>query len=121
MKLVPLELKEALKRAESYPWAYITELSRIYSGPTPEAPDMAEWVEAHFFDTVSELRFLPEEDGLAATLLTEDADDCWIDESATLLLPEGKRNARIRKYIQADADGQAYVAAVRFVAKEDAE
>lgn len=121
MKIEQMTTAAALALAKTLPYAFITETSRVFFGPTPEAFAFQEWTEAHFFDKDRELRFLPEADGLAATLLTEEASDRFIDETASLLLPEGKQTARIRRYILADEDGQAYIAAVRFVAKEDDE
>lgn len=118
--------KAALELAKQLPYAFITELSHVYFGPTPENLDTTEWTEAHFFDETRELRFLPGE-GLPPTLLTEESGDRFFDERPTFDgqtaagLPNGGKNILIRKYIKADGDGQAYIAAVRFTAKEDVE
>ena len=59
--------------------------------------------------------------------LTEESGDRFFDERPTFDgqtaagLPNGGKNILIRKYIKADGDGQAYIAAVRFTAKEDVE
>lgn len=119
MRIEAMSMDSALQLAKAFPRAWITELSCVHFGATPEQLDPSEWTEAHFFNSTQELRFMPEQDGLVATLLSEDADDTVIDEIATLVLPSGAGKARIRKIIQTDRDGQAYIAAVRFVAQEE--
>lgn len=127
MKLEPLTLEAALELAAEFPLAYITELSRVSFGFVPMELNPVEWVEAHFFDSTRELRFLPGDDGLVATLLTEEAGDRFVDDNpifdnhAFAGLPDVEKRVFIRKYIQSDEDGQAYISAVRFVGKENAE
>ena len=124
MKIECLSHDAAMAMAGQLPCAWITELSRVYYGPTPEALNPDEWIEAHFFGSNQELRFT---DGAKdATLLTQEKDDLFIDETVNLDSAVMKGNAgadrrvMIRKYIRTDEDGQAYISEVRLVAEEDA-
>ena len=124
MKLERMNFDAALELAKRLPFAYITELSQFHFGATPETLEPAEWAEAHFFDGTRELRFLPEEDALVPTLLTEESDDRFVDEIPGFMASDkslDRKSILIRKYIRTDEDGQAYIAAVRFTVKEDAE
>lgn len=124
MKLERMTFDAALELAKKLPLALITELSCFHFGATPETLEPAEWTEAHFFDGTRELRFLPEEDALVPTLLTEESDDRFVDEIPGFMASDkslDRKSILIRKYIRTDEDGQAYIDAVRFTVKEDAE
>lgn len=124
MKTEYLSYDAAIAVAKQLPFAWITEFSRVYYGSTPETLNPDEWIEAHFFGSSQELRFT---DGAKdATLLTQDNNDLYIDETVNLTSAVTKgdsvtdRRVLIRKIIRTDKDGQAYIDAVRLVTEEDA-
>ena len=116
MKIETVDVSSGLKIARNQPYALITELSRVTYGLTPPELDHTEWVEAHFFGLIQEVRFLPRDSGLEVTVLTEEESDITIDYTADV---RGATGFLARKYIEVDEDGQSYIAAVRLVAKEE--
>lgn len=122
MRIECLPHDTAIAMAEQLPFAWITEFSRIYYGPTPETLNSNEWIEAHFFGPKQELRFMD----MDATLFTQEDNDLFIDETVNLVAaaamddPGENHKVQIRKYIQTDEDGQAHIVAVRLMAEEDA-
>ena len=120
MRLERMSIADGLRLAGEQPCAHIIALSGVYYGPTPAELDPAEWIEARFFGPAREVRFLPGNDGLQATCLTEEPDDRTVDYRAKVVLP-GHAGERLlaRKYLETDEDGQSYIAAVRLVAEEE--
>lgn len=120
MKIELINLSAGIEAARQQPFALIIELSKVTYGPTPKVLDPTEWVEAHFFGALQEVRFLPGDSGLEASVMTEEENDITIDYTAEVILPEGKDTGFLaRKYLSVDEDGQSCIEAVRLVAKED--
>lgn len=122
MDIKQLTYDAAITKAKQLPYAWIIGLSEVYSGHTPETLNPSEWVEAHFFSSSQELRFMAEKEDLRAVLLTQEDGDLFINEDKVVdkSLSNKVQHFLIRKYIQTDRDGQANIAAVRLAVKEDA-
>ncbi|MGN1306355.1 MAG: hypothetical protein ACI4V3_01645 [Faecousia sp.] len=119
MKSEALELQAALAAAKAQPQALIISLSQVTFGAAPAEPDPTEWIEAHFFGQTQEVRFLTDGGHLTASVLTEEENDRFIDETAKVILPDSATKCiRLRKYVAVDEDGQTYIAAVRLTEEE---
>lgn len=100
--------EDALLRAGAFPYAYFTEYSRAYLGRNTEKPDPAELIEARFFGGDAELRLYRTEKGWEALLLSEEEGDEFID-AARRLLPAFGQTLTVRRVLDIDEDGQAYI------------
>ena len=119
MKTEKLELQSALKAAAELPFAVIAELSTVTAGYTPGTLDPAEWVEAHFFDDLCEIRFQHIEGKLEATLIEDMPGDTAIERAVCLPCKFDVPVAVWKKtYLEPDEDGQMQITGVRLAGKE---
>ncbi len=114
----------AIKRFDQYPFGLVYEISRVLFGRTSDMGEIKwdEVTDARFFSDTEELRYFIREGEPAAVLLSEDGDSEFFDEERTLAARFFKagKSVTIRKYINYDEDGQAFVEASRLVSiKED--
>ena len=114
MKTIAIKIEDAPDMAREFPCALIYHLSTATMGPPPAEIQLDDIVEAHFFDSDRELRLISTQMGLEAYLLTEEVGDRYINFKAKLI-PKFGKSMTIRKYIETDADGQSFIAAVRIV------
>ena len=116
MKKYTLDIEQAVALGLAQPYAYITRLSEVTVGPTPPDFSPEELLEARFFGPDREVRIWAGETGLEAICLEDDGQDDFLD------LPNREiRSARfgkeltLRRYLDYDKDGQAYICATRLV------
>ena len=108
-----LEVKEALERGRSFPWAMLRGFSRVTLGNTPPQTDAEELLEACFFSPEAEIRLWREDGTLRAAFLAEEAGDRVLEERRSIENPAFGRALWVRRIIDFDEDGQAYVAGTR--------
>lgn len=120
MKKTTLALDQALRLGLSEPYAYITRLSQVTVGPTPDVCPLEELLEARFFGPEREIRiWLEEDDFFAVSLEDEDQDDCLEDLTRPIRRADCfGADLTLRRYVAYDADGQAYIRDTRLVAKK---
>lgn len=114
MKREKLEAGEALRRGNTLPYGWICALSGVSLGPTPVEISPEELLEARFFGPVEEVRLFRREGELQAAVLTEEPEDQILAET---YLIQNKAlfgsSLTVHQILEADEDGQCYVAAVR--------
>lgn len=114
MKREKLDVQEALRRGSALPYGWICTLSGVSLGPVPEALPLEELIEARLFGPVEEVRLFRREGELQAAALTEEPGDQVLAET----YPIQNRalfgsELTVHQILDADEDGQCYVAAVR--------
>lgn len=116
MKKYTLDIEQAVALGLSQPYACITRLSEVTAGPTPPDFSPEELLEARFFGPQREVRIWAGDTGLEAICLEDDGQDDFLD-----LPPRKIRASRfgkeltLRRYLDYDEDGQAYICATRLV------
>lgn len=126
MKLSKLEsVQEALVKSKSYSYALLYYMSEVKLMEWGEAQDensvnVEELLEARFFDDKGEIHIFEGNSGLNAIEISEtDEEVDAIEETYPIrsifdwTKTHKKPQLVIKKYIQYDSDGQAYVAACR--------
>lgn len=116
MKIEKLTLEKALERAACKSYALITRQSELYLGPTPSPIVLDEILEARFFDRSGEIRFFDDGEGLTAAAVEDDGpDDPRLDDLTTPVIPSFGKSLTVRRYVNFDKDGQAFISAVRLL------
>lgn len=110
-----LEVRQALSRGRTLPYALIRSLSRVTLGPTPAEVDDSELIEARFFDSGEEIRIFQGETGLQAARVWEGAGDTVIERSYRLANTAlFGQSITVRQLLSFDKnDGQAQVSCTR--------
>lgn len=116
MKRYTLELEQAVSLGLDQPYAYITRLSQVTVGPTPREFSLEELVEARFFGPDREVRIYTCEEGLQALCLEDDGQEDYLPPlTRSIRSPRFGRELTLRRYLDYDADGQAYITATRLL------
>ncbi len=114
MKREKLDVQEALRRGSTLPYGWICNLSGVSLGPVPEELPLEELVEARLFGPTEEVRLFRREGTLQAAALTEEPEDRVLAETYSI---QNKAlfgtELTVHQILDADEDGQCYVAAVR--------
>lgn len=110
MKTERMDVNAALERGLVLPFALVRSLSRVALGPTPESVDRLELLEARFFDGREEIRIFRDEAGLQAVRLRSEAGDAALEQDLGLMNPMFGKTLRVRRVLEFDEDGQAYIA-----------
>ena len=128
-----------------FPWAMVQTYSRLYLGVNPLADSRTnleeneltenetdwkqffrdEWklslLEARFFSDTEELRVFREGDDLRAVVVVETDGDRWLDETCEIANKDKfGATVTVRRLIDFDEDGQAYVVFTRLSGWEEA-
>ena len=115
MKKYTLDIEQAVTLGLDQPYAYITRLSEVTVGPTPPAFSPEELLEARFFGPHREVRIWAGEEGVEALCLEDDGQEDFLDLSRQIRTPRFGRELMLRRYLDYDKDGQAYICATRLV------
>lgn len=114
MKREKLDVQEALGRGSALPYGWICTLSGVSLGPVPAELHLEELVEARLFGPTEEVRLFRREGALQAAALTEEPEDRVLAETYSI---QNKAlfgtELTVHQILDADEDGQCYVAAVR--------
>lgn len=110
-----LTVSDAFHQGGNYPFAYIRRLSSVSFGRTPQPVDAEELIEARFFGPDGEIRVFQTEDGLKALLIREEPDEPYRDQAYEIANGKFGKTMTVRNILDADEDGQYYVAATRLL------
>ena len=107
-----LEPREALRRGRALPYGWVCTLSGVTLGPVPAELPLEELLEARFFGPEGEVRLFRREGALQGAALAAEPGEPVIEETYQLQNTAlfGRR-LTVRRVLQADGDGQCYVAA----------
>ena len=114
MKQEIMEASLALAEGLALPYSLIFSYSGVTLGPTPERVDAEELTEAHFFSEEREIRVYRDGGTLKAVSMRDTPEDAGAVTERYRL-----ENARlgewigVKRYLDYDEDGQAYVSARR--------
>lgn len=116
MKKFTLDIEQAVALGLAQPYAYITRLSEVTVGPTPPEFSPAELLEARFFGPDREVRIWAGDTGLEAICLEDDGQDDFLDlPNREIRAARFGKELTLRRYLDYDKDGQAYICATRLV------
>lgn len=116
MKKYTLDIEQAVALGLAQPYAYITRLSEVTVGPTPPDFSPAELLEARFFGPDREVRIWAGDTGLEAICLEDDGQDDFLDlPNREIRAARFGKELTLRRYLDYDKDGQAYICATRLV------
>ena len=118
MRTEEMEVQRALEQGLALPFAWIRTLSAVTLGPTPEALDTAELLEARFFSSQEEIRVFQAGNGLKAVRLIAEAGDREIEERRKLLSLRFGASVSVCHTLAFDEDGQARIAESRLAGWE---
>ncbi|MCD8340864.1 MAG: hypothetical protein LUC87_01775 [Clostridiales bacterium] len=114
VKVEPLSPEEALERGRRLPYALIRCYSSVTLGETPADIDLAEVLEARFFDATREVRLFRQEGALRGAACEQVGDGNYLEECYKLANKDRfGETLTVRRDLWADEDGQTYVAATR--------
>ena len=113
MKYENLELQEGLEKGLKMPYAFISSLSFVKLGYTPENVDLSELIEARFFNDKEEIRIFSNEGILNAVYLKEDAEDRNISKVYILKDSSFGKEITVKYDLDIDGDGQTYIYSTR--------
>lgn len=116
MNVEVLTLQEALHQGAAFPWVLVRSLSRVLLNTpltNPAEFPLKELLEARFFDHSQEIRIFRNQDGLKAIRLQETENDNTIKETYQVNNGALKGLLTLCHVLQADKDGQTYIAATR--------
>ena len=113
MKRENLSVQAALEQGAALPFALLRTWDQVHLGPTPAMlPDVAELVEARFFDEQREIRLFRRDRVLCAASLAGEPGDRTLEETYELEPSFGKALTFCR-LLEQDEDGQTFFAATR--------
>ena len=116
MKKYTLDIEQAVALGLAQPYAYITRLSEVTVGPTPPDISPAALLEARFFGPAREVRIWAGDTGLEAICLEDDGQDDFLDlPNREIRAARFGKELTLRRYLDYDKDGQAYICATRLV------
>lgn len=119
MRRETLDVREALRRGSALPYGWLCTLSGVSLGPAPAEVPLEELLEARFFGPEEEVRLFRREGELQAAALAEEPGDPVITETWPIQNKALFGTAlTVRQILDADEDGQCYVAAVRLAGWE---
>ena len=114
MRREKLDVQEALRRGSALPYGWICTLSGVLLGPVPAELPLEELVEARLFGPTEEVRLFRREGELQAAVLAEEPGDRVLAETYTIQNKALFGNElTVHQILDADEDGQCYIAAVR--------
>ena len=113
MKYENLELQEGLEKGLKMPYAFISSLSFVSLGYTPENIDLSELIEARFFNDKEEIRIYSNEEILNAVYLKEEAEDKNISKVYVLKDNSFGNEITVKYDLDIDEDGQTYIHSTR--------
>lgn len=113
MKYENLELQEGLEKGLKMPYAFISSLSFVKLGHTPENIDLSELIEARFFDNKEEIRIYSNEGILNAVYLKEEVEDRNISKVYILKDNSFGKEITVKYDLDIDEDGQTYIYSTR--------
>ena len=114
MKQEIMEAARALAEGLTLPYSLIFGYSGVTLGRTPERVDEAELLEARFFSPEREIRVYRDAGTLRAVSVSDtDADAEAVTERYQLENPRLGDWLAVRRYLDYDEDGQAFVAVRR--------
>lgn len=115
MKKTVLPADQAIRLGLTLPYAYITRLSQVTVGRTPEQFSDEELLQARFFGPDREIRIWRDEAGLQAVSLEDEAGEQCIDLIRPIRSRAFGRRLTLRRYLDFDEDGQAYIRDTRLI------
>lgn len=113
MELIELEAGQALEQGLRLPYALIRSQSRTTLGPTPQTVDLAQVLEARFFDADREIRLFRRDGELRAAQLRGESGDLCIREQIPIENPRLGAEIAVCQHLDADEDGQTYIKTTR--------
>ena len=113
-----MDVKAALERGKTLPWALVRTQSGAAQGPAPEAVDLAELMEARFFGPQEEIRLFPGESGFQAVRVAGEEGDEELEERRALANSRFGAAVTVRSTLGFDEDGQAYIISARLAGWE---
>lgn len=119
MKMERLTVEEALRRGRALPWALVRSLGGMSLGATPREIDTAELVEACFFDARTEVRLFRRDGALQGAALTGEDGDNALERAYNIENPAYGARLKLSSVLEADEDGQTYIAATRICGWEE--
>lgn len=115
MKKTELTAEQAIRQGLTLPYAYITRLSEVTVGHTPDSFSTEELLEARFFGPDREIRIWHDADGFSAVSLEDEEQDDHLDLTRPVRRGCFGRKLTLRRYLAFDEDGQAYIRDTRLV------
>jgi len=115
MKRDVLSIEQALLQGKALPYAMIRSLSAVYLGKMPADLSLQELIEARFFDAQQEIRIFWREDTLCAAKLQQEEGDHAYCQTYQIQNPQFGKTVTVSYELEADEDGQTYVAACRLI------
>lgn len=114
MRREKLDVQEALRWGSALPYGWICTLSGVSLGPVPGELPLEELVEARLFGPTEEVRLFRREGELQAAVFAEEPGDQVLAETYTIQNKALFGNElTVHQILDADEDGQCYIAAVR--------
>lgn len=110
------DLDLSFLKAEGYKWAIVYNFDEVKIGRLDELEiDGDILLQARIFNEDKELNIVREKHNLNLCFLEEDSDDECIEDSYLIIENKFKnyKNINIKKYINYDDDGQAFISYVR--------
>ena len=118
MKTEKLELRAGLEVGGQLPYAYIRTLSAVTLGENPGVPELAELLEARFFDGEQEIRVFSRNGNWECVRLAAEPGDELLEKSYKIGNSRFGEKLTVVDQLEADEDGQTYVAATRLAGWE---
>lgn len=115
MKKTELTESQAIRMGLALPYAYITRLSEVTVGKTPDSFTTEELLDAHFFGPDREVRIWHDGDGFRAVSLEDGEQEDHLDLTRSIRRSCFGRRLTMRRYLAFDEDGQAYICGTRLV------
>lgn len=120
------DMEIAKQKARECDYAIIYEISRCFISTAEEASKKANWDEvtdAHFFNSEHEIHFYKDEIDLGVRDISDEGEELLSGDDYYEIKPsllansgiEGKK-LQVRRHIEYDCDGQAYIKSTRLVA-----
>lgn len=119
LEILQYEKEEDFKREiEKYPYAllyYLSEVKLTECAKLVGEIDFSQLLEARFFGEQGELHIFRDEEQLRAVEVKETGKTDYIEKKVILgkNFQEAGRYLRVRKYVDYDEDGQAFIALTR--------
>ena len=116
MKQEILPVSVALEQGKNLPFAWVRTLSAVTLGRTPVDILEKELVDARFFDEQHEIRVFRQDNDLRAVQLIREKGDMAYTETFSLVNPDVfGASVTVCHELDADEDGQAFIASTRLI------
>ncbi len=110
MKRENLTAEQALAQGMRLPFALIRQLSQVTLGPVPaQPPELAQLIEARFFDGQQEIRLFRHHGTLQGVCMTPEAGDRWIERTLPVENRALGEKITVRYLLRFDEDGQCEI------------